>query len=363
MGAAFLEISKSSPQQVADTYALAIGSQTCRQPDATNSGLRTIPQLYAMTTFNLTPDIFMIQHPDSPPMTPGARRLQTRSAPATRQSSPFSKRMASSQLLHTPPLEYIEPIGDSHRFNFTRPQSLDLSSGPSSISGRAYATTTLQESEDEYESTEEAEEEIPRPVRLTKYAQFILEELDYDPGYYGDVEILQPYHCEDAKSEKSLKSCSGMDKNEVYERMTELRLEQETSDEEERDERQWRRYRQKKKRWSKGLYKRTHSQSVEGDSDYSDNDPLDDNDPTARRLRRRVRGPGDRERRGSLMFHDLGYANTNNIIEVEEPDECGVVHSRGPPSIPSDDAFTLDELPFFSRLGETMDLEYEESDY
>lgn len=283
-------------------------------------------------------------------MTPGARN-QVRSAPQTRQSSPLSKRMGFSHFAHTPPLEYIEPTGQGHQFKFTRPQSLDLSSRPSSVSGRAYATTH-QESEYDTESDEESEEEEIRPVRRTDQAYFILEEYESDPGYDSDIEVVLPDHCEDAKSEKS---ASRLDKSEVYERMKELYLEQDTSDSE-RDERELRRYRQKKKRWSKGVFKRSHSQSVEGDSSYSDNDPLDDNNPTARRLRRRVRGPSDR--RGSLHFQDPGYANTNNIIEVEEPDERGIMHSRGPPSIPSDDAFTLDELPFW-KGAESMELEFD----
>jgi len=257
--------------------------------------------------------------------------------------------MAFSHFAHTPPLEYIEPLGQGHKFRFTRPQSLDLSSRPSSISGRAYATT-LHESEAEYDSGDESEVEViePRPVRRTLHAQFILEELDEDPGYDCDIEVLQPSQYEDARSEKSV---SRVDKQEVYDRMRELHLEQDSSDEDE----ELRRYRQKKKRWSKGVFKRSHSQSVEGDSSYSDNDPLDDNDPTSRRLRRRLRGPCDR--RGSLIFQDPGYANTNNIIE-EEPDERGVMHTRGPPSIPSDDAFTLDELPFW-KGGESMALDFD----
>lgn len=182
-------------------------------------------------------------------------------------------------------------------------------------------------------------------MRRAEKAHFVLEELNSDPGYDCDIEVLYPDHFEDAKSDRS------GTKSEVFARLKELQLEEDSSDEE-----QERRYRHKKKRWSAGVFKRTHSQSVEGDSSYSDNDPLDDVDPTARRLRRRVRGPCDR--RGSLIFEDRGFSNTNNIAEVEEPDEGRVVHSKGPPSIPSDDAFTLDELPFWTG-GDLMDLEFE----
>jgi hypothetical protein len=97
--------------------------------------------------------------------------------------------------------------------------------------------------------------------------------------------------------------------SEIFERLKPLHLEQDSSD----DEEQERRYRQKKKRWSAGVFKRSHSQSVEGNS--SDNDS--DLNPSARRLRRRVRRPIDR--RVSLIFQDPGYVNTDNILKVDEP--------------------------------------------
>jgi hypothetical protein len=252
-------------------------------------------------------------------------------------------------MAQTPPLEFIEPIGHGHQFRFTRPQSLNLSSRPSSISGRVQPTTP-QDSEEEYASDEDSEEEELRPVRRADRAYFVLEELESDPGYDSDIEVVHPDHFEDAKSETGSKG-----KNDVYERLRKLDLEQESSDEEEQE----RRYRQKKKRWSAGVFKRSHSQSVEGDSSYSDNDLLDDINPQARRLRRRVRGPCDR--RGSLIFKDPGYSNTNNILEVDEPVEGVVPHTRGPPSIPSDDAFTLDEMPFWKH-GEVMDFSVVDSD-
>ncbi|CAE6997760.1 hypothetical protein CFE70_000544 [Pyrenophora teres f. teres 0-1] len=304
-----------------------------------------------MATHPQSPVDVLIDHLQSPPMTPTSR-TRTFCPPQAHQTSPVYKRMG--KFVQTPPLEFIEPTGYNHHFNFTRPQSCEPISHPSSDSERAYAATTRQgtesatesecDSDDENESDEESEQENKRPVRRVERAQFILEELDSDPGYDCDVEILRPDHCEDAKSDKS-----GA-KAEVLARMNELQLEEDSSEDEERA----RIYLRKKKRWSAGIFKRSHSQSVEGDSSYSDNDPLDDIDQNARRLRRRVRGP----RRESLIFEDRGFSNTNNIAEVEEPDEGIVLHSKGPPSIPSDDAFTLDELPFW-RGHDDMDIEYE----
>jgi len=297
-----------------------------------------------MATLNQPPVAAMSIHLESPPMTPSPH-THIRYPPQPNQTSTLYHRVGSSKLVQTPPLESIIPTGQDHHFTYTRSQSLEPSSRPSTLSGQACATES-HASEAEYESNDESEEEEVRPVCITESANFEIEELSSDLCYDCDIEVIQG-HCEDAKSEKS------GTKSEVLAKMKGLQIGGDSSDEEER-EIQERRYRQKKKRWSAGNFKRSHSQSIEGDSSYSDNDPLDDVDPNARRLRRRVRGPTDR--RGSLIFEDRGFSNTNNIAEVEEPEDGFVKHSQGPPSIPSDDAFTLDELPFW-RGAESMDLE------
>lgn len=259
------------------------------------------------------------------------------------------KRVSSSRPLHTPPLEFT-PIG-LHQFRFTRAQSVERSSRPSSISGHAYAGTAPEESEyDESSEGDESEEEDERPRRRLEEADFELESVGSDVSDDENIEVVQPDHCEDAKSDKSGAALEG---NGVMDRFKGLHVSESSTD----DEAKERIYLRKKKRWSAGLFKRTHSQSVEGESSYSDDDPQDDNKPEARRLRRKLRGPGPWDRRGSLIFEDKGFPNTNNIEEVEEPEEGVVKHTKGPPSIPSDDAFTLDELPFWGGAYETMDVE------
>ncbi|KAF2007680.1 hypothetical protein P154DRAFT_626 [Amniculicola lignicola CBS 123094] len=292
---------------------------------------------------------FSSGNPSSPPMTPGTRsQSHPRFPPQTSHTSPIYKRMGLSMLAQSPPLEFIQPIGQGPTFNFTRPPSRDCSSRPSTASDRACATTPL-ESEDEEESEEEEIVIVRQIFRRVEHADFVLEEYYSDPGYDGEIEILRPDQYEDARSERSV---GKPEQNGLLDKFKDLHCEPDSSDEEE----QRRIYRKKKKRWSAGIFKRTHSQSVEGDSSYSDNDPLDDVDSSARRLRRRVRGPGDR---APLIFEDNGRPNTHNIIEVEEPDD-GVPHSQGPPSIPSDDAFTLDELPFW--VAEDWEMAEVESD-
>ncbi|KAF2876685.1 hypothetical protein BDV95DRAFT_590759 [Massariosphaeria phaeospora] len=300
-----------------------------------------------MATHHLPPPYVPNGHPSSPPMTPGTRS-QAQFPSQASHTSPIYKRMGLSRLAQSPPLEFIEPIGQGPQFHFTRPQPREPSSRPSSASGRACATTP-QDSEAESESEEESTHESEHPTRCVEEADFVLEELDSDPGYDSDIEVVRPDHYEDAKSDYS---GTGLEATEFIDKFKDLQCSEDSGDDDE-EERQ-RIYRKKKKRWSAGIFKRTYSQSIEGDSSYSDDDPVDDNDPTARRLRRRVRGPGDRS---SLIFEDRGYPNVNHIVEVEEPDDGEVPHSEGPPSIPSDDGFTLDELPFWDGVDASMDVE------
>lgn len=300
------------------------------------------------------PYAFGSGHPSSPPMTPGSHN-RSRPPPQTSHTSPAYKRMGLSFLAQSPPLdfnalEFIEPIGQGPHFLFSRPQSRQ-SSRPSTASGRACATSR-RDSEDDSESDEESTHEPVRPPRRVNKAEFILEELDSDPDYDSDIEVIRPDHYEDASSDNSGERPDG---NGFIDKFKELHCQEGSSDEDERK----RKYERKKKRWSAGIFKRSHSQSVEGDSSYSDNDPLDDVDSSARRLRRRVRGPGDRT---SLIFEDKGFANANHIVEVEEPEDRRVPHSTGPPSIPSDDGFRLDELPFWDVVEESDEMEVEEEE-
>jgi hypothetical protein len=126
-----------------------------------------------------------------------------------------------------------------------------------------------------------------------------IEELDSDAEYDSDLEVVQPNHFEEAESEN--------DENE---------LDDHSSDEEKRRQIN----RPRKRRWSAGIFMRSHSLSVEGESSCSDDNPPEDVDNSARRFRRRVRRAEDRT---SLLFEDKG-------------------------DVPSDDGFTLGDLPFWS---------------
>jgi hypothetical protein len=259
--------------------------------------------------------------------------------------------MALSVLAQSPPLEFIEAIGQGPQFHFTRPQSRNVSSHPSSASGRACAASP--QDSDDGDLSEDADSYIQdkRPPRKVDYAEFELEEIDdSDPSYDSDTEVVRPDQCEDAKSEKELGEHLEAETGIVSD-FSKLKCEGESNDEDE----QRRSYRKKKKRWSAGIFKRSHSQSVGSDTDDEDREALDAHDlgSSARRMRRRVRGPSDN--RSSLIFDDIPNMN---ILEVEEPEDGDI--PRGPPSIPSDDGFTLDELPFWV-LEDPMDVDQESS--
>ncbi|KAF2478073.1 uncharacterized protein BDR25DRAFT_338747 [Lindgomyces ingoldianus] len=198
---------------------------------------------------------------------------------------------------------------------------------------------------------EQNEADIPHSPATS--AGFTLEELHSD-----DDDCLIPF-----QQPTSIEEPDDQDPTRVAEEPTPIsKLEHlcdisDGSDEEE----QQRVYRRKKKRWSAGIFKRSYSQSVEADSDEDDfGESLESHDvgSSARRLRRRVRGPGDRS---SLIFEDMGLSIANNIAEVEEPQSERIYLPKGPPSIPSDDDnFTLDQLPFWT-VSEPMDLEIDSS--
>lgn len=261
--------------------------------------------------------------------------------------------------LHTPPAE-LTPLG-LNQFSFTRAQSIEQSSRPSSVSGHACAGTAAQgteyedssEDSSEDESEEESEEEDDRPRRPIDEASFELVEVDSDETDDEGVEIVKPDHCEDAKSDRS---GAPLEASGITDSLGALHVSEDSHDSDEDAEVLARMSRRRKKRTSWVGPKRNHDQSVAGDSSYSDNDPQDDNNIEARRLRRKLSQHGPWDRRGSLIFEDKGFPNTNNIEEVDEPEEGVVKHTKGPPSIPSDDAFTLDELPFWGAAYETMEV-------
>jgi hypothetical protein len=184
-----------------------------------------------------------------------------------------------------------------------------------------------RESNSSRESDSEAHDEVVEDESMVvEHVSFTLEELSSDPGYDSDIEIVQPDSIEHPKEKSPTLS-------HIIRHAHDTRN---SSDEEERQ----RIYRRKKKRWSAGIFKRSHSQSVGSDSDYSDNEPLDEAGSSARRLRRRVRGPLDR--RSSLIFEDGDFREVDGIKEGRDK-----TTKDGQEGVAEDNS--LEELPFWDE--------------
>ena len=245
-------------------------------------------------------------------------------------------------------LEHIEPVGHGSQIYHRRPDSRESSPRPSNppdlpapASADASASEDYEESQIQWRNT--------RKARVSEKESFVLEEIIDGEVIYGhDIEIVHPDRSEDDKSEKGRGEDADA-RDGIVSEFRELHCDDEESDEE------GRRYRRKKKRWSAGLFKRSHSQSVGSDTDTDNAESLDAHDvgSSARRLRRRVRGPGDRS---SLIFDDLPPPN---VVEVEEPDENG--GDGSPLQTLETDWDALEALPFWT-LDDLMDFELGSSD-
>lgn len=151
---------------------------------------------------------------------------------------------------------------------------------------------------------------------------------DYD-AFDSDAEsILRPHQYEDADSElarsargstrgstKAVSPTRELDPN-ILHGISRLDCEDEEEDEREA----WlesKRESRRRKRRSSGVSKRSHAQSLDGDTDDEDLLPkmegINDVGSSARRLRRKVAGE-----RGSLIFDDP----PPRIEELEEPESC-----------------------------------------
>jgi len=108
----------------------------------------------------------------------------------------------------------------------------------------------------------------------------------------------------------------------------------------------------RRQRWS-GLVKRSHSKSVEGESDSSGAEDVNAHDvgSSARRIRRRIRSP---DKRSSLIFDDPPA----NIVEVEEPDDDSETARFTPPDIATS---PLEAMPFYT-LEDPMEIDTGSSD-
>lgn len=150
-----------------------------------------------------------------------------------------------------------------------------------------------------------------------------------DDGNVSDADILRPDIYEDADSllasEEGNQGRDSRDNAQHHEGFIEgFRALHCHDEEDELTEERERRYGLKKKRWSAGIFKRSHSQSIGSDIDEDSGEPLDAHEVgcSARRLRRRVRGPGDRSSirvEGGAMESEAEYEESIDGVTIEVP--------------------------------------------
>lgn len=118
-----------------------------------------------------------------------------------------------------------------------------------------------------------------------------------DAGYITDVDVVYPHELEEVESDSDRRPEEIDDDDDdesgddILTRLSQLECEDDVEAEFEKK----RRAEHLKKRRDSRAFKRSHSQSVKSDTDVTDPDAMADHDvlASARRLRRRVRGPGD----------------------------------------------------------------------
>lgn len=114
-----------------------------------------------------------------------------------------------------------------------------------------------------------------------------------DAGYVTDIDVVEPAELEEKISNDSEDESSEDDGHDSDTGISQRFQELGCHDDEEAEFERKRREHHVRRRTSSRLFKRTHSQSIKSDSEVSDIEAMGDHDlsSSARRLRRRVRGP------------------------------------------------------------------------
>ncbi|KAI9656706.1 MAG: hypothetical protein M1829_000365 [Trizodia sp. TS-e1964] len=259
---------------------------------------------------------FSQMRPSSPPDTPLSTSFHL---PDTVLShSPYAIPSSISPAQFSPG-GHIEAIGIGPHFHFIRRPRLPGSSPKSSTASSVAPCESTDQSvvsDDDYKLKPRSRHISNRVVVVE--GDFTIEEMgDSDESYDSDLEIIRPDHYEEADSDEAASPAKRACGQEDLEKMGIVKgLEGLFTRNTGQSPDQIRRYERKKKRWSFGIYKRTHSQSIGSDSDSDEEDIKhpDDVGSSARRLRRRL-GSRGLSHRNSLVFDE---APTFNIAEVDE---------------------------------------------
>ena len=216
---------------------------------------------------------------------------------------------------------------------------------------RTKRPTDLNDSPASARSIQPIETESPaKPSREQVENEVVVEELvEGDAGYMTDVEVVYPHELEEAESASEDDSGSDEDSESgdgISSRLSRLGCDDSPEAEFEKK----RRAEHLRKRRDSRIFKRSHSQSVKSDdTDVTDPDAMADHDvhASARRLRRRVRGPNEVNagmdevvRSSSQLF---GLASSPEFLERQ--DITGYYESsEREPDTSGDDAMDIDDL-------------------
>jgi hypothetical protein len=116
-----------------------------------------------------------------------------------------------------------------------------------------------------------------------------------DAGYITDVDVVYPHELEEVESDSERESDSGDEGSESGDEISSRLSRLGCDDSPEAEFEKKRRAEHRRKRRDSRVFKRSHSQSVKSDADVTDPEAMADHDvaASARRLRRRVRGPNE----------------------------------------------------------------------
>ncbi|KAI9707075.1 MAG: hypothetical protein M1836_000035 [Candelina mexicana] len=295
---------------------------------------------------------FSKMRPSSPPATPLSRTFSS----STGDYQPAEPTAIQALYdVQSPPPHHSEshPTEDTSRIRSIRV----LSSSPSSSSAISLdSTSKVSTRENRPEASSGSQR---KDIRTVRDEDFTVEEiLDGDVDYISSAQVLRPDHYEDPDSDwvgdkrkpSHLRHRDSDLNAEIIDEFESMRCKE---DEQDSDGHQ-RRYRRKRQRWSAGKLKRSHSQSVGSNSETdSDEEILDAHDvaSSARRLRRRVRGPGDR---GSLLVEE---EIDPTVAEIEEPaEEASIIYPKDSPAESGAGNSGMEALPFWV-MPDPMDID------
>ena len=216
----------------------------------------------------------------------------------------------------------METLNSASGFNSEASLSSNFPHTPPYTPHRTKRRFERNESPASARSIQPAETNSPAKKTARNYVKddVKVEELaEGDAGYITDIDIVYPYELEEVLSDSEDDS-GNTDNNDSDSGIAQhlSRLGCEDSPEAEFEKK--RREKHRRRRMSARVFKRSHSQSVKSDTETTDPDAMADHDlsASARRLRRRVRGPVDVKVDPDDIARSSGFNGLAPAAEIRE---------------------------------------------